>query len=103
MLTGTIISAAAATLFIAGGFGMFGAIIQYLYHIIKTNGNYNTLMMFQYALMGFFVGILSAELMGQFLGEVYTGVVLVSGFVFMKILDFLEASKIQDLLKKIIK
>lgn len=101
--TSIMISSAFLSLLSAGVFGSFGAIVQYLYLVIKEDVQYSFTGLFQYAVMGFFVGMVANELMLLFFTESFPGVVLVSGFIFMKILDFFQGSKLGDLIKFITK
>lgn len=101
--TSIILSSTVLSLVSAGAFGSFGAMVQYLYYVVKTQEPYSNSRLFAYALMGFFVGMLANELAFMLLGSTYPGIVLISGFIFMKILDFLDGSKLVELVGLIIK
>lgn len=87
----------------AGAMGAFGGMVQYLYLVVNEQSEYKTSHMLSYMILGFFVGMVAHELMILFIGQSYPGVVLVSGFIFMKILDFFQGSTLGDLANKIIK
>ena len=102
-LSSIIYSTAFLSLFSAGAFGTFGAVVQYLYLVVKGTEEYSTRKLLLFCVMGFFVGVVTNELIHVFTGQTYPGIVLVSGFIFMKVLDFLDGSKLQDLAQFIIK
>lgn len=85
----------------AGAFGAFGAIVHYLYLIVKTDIKYSISKMCLFAILGFFVGLVVNELLLETFGRTYTGVILISGFLFMKILDFISDSGLNILLRNV--
>jgi len=100
-LTEILLAAGIVSLFTAGAFGAFGAIIHYLYLVVKEEEpHYRFSRMFAFAVMGFGVGIFANELIQATLGQTLPGAVLVSGFLFLKILDFLSDSGFEQILNK---
>ena len=96
-----MIAAGFASLFTAGAFGAFGAIIHYLYLIVKEEeDSYQFTRMATFAIMGFGVGIFANELIQVTFNQTLPGAVLVSGFLFLKILDFLSDSGFEQILNK---
>tara|TARA_R100001086_G_C11848217_1_gene261031 strand:- start:19621 stop:19947 length:327 start_codon:yes stop_codon:yes gene_type:complete len=102
-LNSILLSTAFVAIFSAGALGSFGAIVQYLYQVINEEIEYKLSFIISYILMGFFTGVLAYELMLGFLGESYPGIVLISGFIFMKILAFLQEIKLPDLVRVLTK
>lgn len=98
-LTQVVLTSTFLSFFSAGSFGSFGAIVQYLYLVVKGQHTYHIVGLIQYAVMGFFVGMVVHEMLLWFTGENVPGAVLISGFIFMKILDFFNTSKLSDIIK----
>ena len=101
--TTLIISSGLLTLLVPGFFGSFGALVQYLYSVVKEDNSYSKGLLLNYVVMGFFVGLIAHYSMEIFLDESYPGVILISGFVFMKILDFLDGAGLIDLVRLLVK
>lgn len=89
-ITEFIIATGFLSLFTAGAFGAFGAIVHYLFVTVQQNERYSFTSMFIYSVMGFFVGMVVASLMLETVNQVYPGIVLISGFLFLKILSFID-------------
>lgn len=87
------------SVFASGVFGSFGAIVQYLYLTVKGEKEYSRNMLFIYSILGFFVGLLADLVMKDFLGQTYAGIVLLSGFLVIKILDFLDTKGLGIILR----
>lgn len=85
----------------AGVFGAFGAIVHYLYLVIKEVEEYKLSRLTAFIVMGCFVGIVVHELTFELLGKTYPGLILISGFLFLKILEFVDTSGIEIGLKKL--
>ena len=100
-ITEIMITTSILSLFSAGAFGSFGALVHYLYTIVKDDGEYNFKTMLVFVIMGFFVSILVGSLMYDFFGRSYEGLLLLSGFLVLKILDFLNDSGLNIVLKKV--
>lgn len=96
----TAIITTVLSLVTAGAFGSFGAMIHYLYLVVKGEHQYSFKNMLIYMILGLFVGILADYIMRDFFGVSYEGVVLISGFLTIKVLDFLNANGLQILVKK---
>jgi hypothetical protein len=56
--------------------------------------------MFLFAILGLFVALLVDSLTQEVWGETYEGLLLLSGFLVLRILDFLDASGLNILLDK---
>ena len=84
-----------------GAFGAFGALVHYLYTIVKTEGNYSTQMLLWFMIFGFFVAIMLNYLMIDVFGRSYDGVLLLSGFLVIRILDFIDDNGLGILLQRI--
>lgn len=84
----------------AGVFGAFGAIVHYLYLVVKEVEEYKLSRITAFIIMGCFVGVLVQEFSTEVLGKSYPGLVLISGFLFLKILEFFDRSGLEILLKK---
>lgn len=102
-ITQAILTSTLLSLVSAGAFGSFGAMVQYLYLVVKGENEYNFSSLIQYAVMGFFVGMVASEVMHMVFDQVYPGIVLISGFIFMKILDFFNSNRLETLAGLIIK
>lgn len=100
-LTNTIISLGIASMLSAGLFGAFGAIVHYLFLIVKEKESFTKEKLFFFVIMGSFVGVVVNEATIALLQDSYPGLVLASGFLFLKILEFLNANGIEIALNKI--
>ena len=69
IFTETMILTSLITMFHSGGFGAFGALVHYLYLIVKDEGEFSYKTMFIFMIMGFFVAFLAELLMQDFMGE----------------------------------
>lgn len=85
----------------AGAFGAFGAIAHYLYLIVKSEEEYRMSKMVLFAILGFFVAVVVNEFTMWAFNEHYPGLLLVSGFLFWRILDFIAESGLGILLDKL--
>lgn len=85
----------------AGVFGAFGAVVHYLYLVIKEEEVYKLSRMFSFIVMGFFVGAVVNELTMEILGKSLPGLVLISGFLFLKILQFFDESGLDFIINKL--
>jgi H+/Cl- antiporter ClcA len=101
--TTLVISSGLLTLLVPGFFGSFGALVQYLYSVVKEDNSYSVRTLLDFCVMGFFVGLITHYSMEIFFSESYPGVVLISGFIFMKILDFLDGAGLVDLIRILVK
>ena len=90
--TNIVIATGLLSILSVGMFGAFGALVHYLYTIVKTEGNYSLKMMIWFMIFGFFVALMTHFLMVDFFGRSYEGVLLLSGFLVLRILDFLDES-----------
>lgn len=90
----------ALSVFTSGVFGAFGAVVHYLYLIVKGEHVYESKALLIYAFLGFFVGFIAEQMMLSLLGKVLPGVILICGFLTIKILDFLNANGLRILIKK---
>jgi len=100
-ITEAMIATGLLSVLSAGAFGAFGAIVHYLYLIVKTDIKYSSSKMFLFAVLGFFVGVVMNELLLETFHRTYTGVILISGFLFMKILDLLSEDGLNILLRRV--
>ena len=89
-----------ASLLSAGLFGAFGAIVHYLFLIVKDEDEYSAAKLFNFVIMGSFVGIVTNEFTVYYFGESYPGLILVSGFLFLKVLEFFNTSMFDVLLER---
>lgn len=89
------------SVFMVGMFGSFGALTHYLYTLVKNNAEFNYQTMLVFFILGFFVAITLDTLMIDLWGTSYDGVLLLSGFLVIRILDFLDASGLGLLLKRL--
>jgi hypothetical protein len=90
------------SLFSAGAFGAFGALVYYLYISATQDENPYNGKLFSFVVMGFFVGTVADILMNELLGRSYAGVVLISGFLFLRVLGVFSSDKFAEfVLKKI--
>lgn len=99
--TKIILATGVLSMLSAGAFGAFGALVHYLYTIVKTEGNYSTKMLLWFMVFGFFVALMTSFIMQDLFGRTYDGVLLLSGFLVIKILDFLDVNGLGLLLKKV--
>lgn len=99
--TQTIVALGLASVLSAGVFGAFGAIVHYLFLIVKEKEQYYTARLVAFIIMGSFVGIITNEFTEWKFGESYPGLILVSGFLFLKILEFFNASGLDLVLQKL--
>ena len=79
-LTETIIAASLLSVMSAGVFGAFGAMVHYLYLVVKEQVDYATVQLVAFVIMGFFVGVVVDQLTISMFGESYPGIVLISGY-----------------------
>lgn len=100
-ITEAMIATGILSILSAGAFGAFGAIVHYLYLIVKSELKYSASKMFLFAILGFFVGVVVNELLLETFGKTYTGILLISGFLFMKILDLLSEDGLNILLRRV--
>jgi hypothetical protein len=85
-----------------GMFGAFGAIVHYLYTVVKNEGSeFKFGAMATFALMGFFVALLINSLLIDFTGRSYEGLLLLSGFLVIRILEFLDQSGLMIALSRV--
>jgi len=98
--TETVIIASILTFFSVGFFGAFGALVHYLFTVVKNNSKFSFGTMLIFFILGFFIAILANSLMLDFWGKSYEGLLLLSGFLVFKILDFLDVSGLSIILKK---
>ena len=78
------------SIFTAGAFGAFGAIVHYLYTLVKEDAQYSLRTMLVFMIMGFFVSLLVNSILMDMFGRTYEGALLLSGFLVLRILDFLD-------------
>lgn len=100
-ITEIIIAMGIVSLLSAGAFGAFGAIAHYLYLIVKSEEQYRMSKMLLFAILGFFVAVVVNEFTEWAFNESYPGLLLVSGFLFWRILDFISESGLGILLNKL--
>ena len=99
--TEAAIATGLVSVFSSGAFGAFGAMVHYLYLIVKDEMVYSTAKMIAFLVMGFFVGVVIDQLTISFLGESYPGVILISGFLFLRILEFVDSSGFDLIIKRL--
>jgi len=86
---------------ISGALGAFGAIVHYLFMLVADRDLvYSPTILLRFTIMGAFVGIVSQQVMEVVFGQIYPGGILVSGFLFLKILEFINASGLDLILKR---
>ena len=100
-LTEIVTALGIMSLLSAGVFGAFGAIVHYLYLVVKEIEEYRVSRIFSFIVMGGFVGIVVHEFTTEVFGASYPGLVLVSGFLFLKILEFFDKSGLDLILKRL--
>ena len=100
-VTEVVVTVSLLSFLTAGAFGAFGALIHYLYTIVKTEGNYSTKMLIWFMLFGFFVALMLNYAMIDLFGRSYDGILLLSGFLVIRILDFLDANGLGLLLRRV--
>lgn len=99
--TQVIVTLGIASILSAGLFGAFGAVVHYLFLIVKEKEIYNKTRLFAFIVMGAFVGIVVNEFTEWKFHDSYPGLVLVSGFLFLKILEFFDKSGLDLILKRL--
>lgn len=85
-----------ASVVLPGAFGAFGAIVYYLYISATQQVNPYEGKLFSFTIMGFFVGTFVDMLMTEFLDKSYLGLVLISGFLFLRILALVSSDKFAE-------
>lgn len=100
-ITSIVMTTSLLSLITAGAFGAFGAIVHYLYFVVKETETYRVSRLLSFVVMGFFVGVVVNELTQEILGKTLPGLVLVSGFLFLKILEFFDKSGLDLILKRL--
>ena len=100
-ITELIIGLGIMSILTAGMFGAFGAVVHYLYLVVKETEEYRLSRMFSFTIMGFFVGLVVNELLIETTGKTLPGIVLISGFLFLKILEFFDESGMEYILRKL--
>lgn len=101
-LTEIIVATGFLSVISAGAFGAFGAIVHFLYLIAKEVEDFSVSRLFIFSIMGFFVGIVADQIMLMSIGQSYPGIILISGFLFLKILELIDNSGLSYLTDKII-
>ena len=97
-----VIATGLGTLLVPALFGGFGSIVHYLYTIVKEDDvKYSHGMLITFFIFGVFVAILAHFLMMDFFGTSYEGVLLLSGFLVLRILDFLDVSGLDIVLRRV--
>lgn len=90
-------------LFIAGLYGMFGSLVQYLYSIVKAKEErFSFSRLLINGIFGFFVG----QVMGDFLPLDFAyrdGTLLISGFLVYQILGFVESKGLKTIIQQWLK
>ena len=100
--TSTVIATGVLSLLSVGMFGAFGAIVHYLYTIVKDeDASYNFSSMLIFSVLGFFVALLVNFMLIDFFGRTYEGLLLLSGFLVLRILEFLDVSGLGIVLKRV--
>lgn len=88
-------------LIMGGMYSTFGAVVHYLYQVVKDDKNDFSFPLFIVnGIFGFFIG----QLVGSFLPDPFVykdGILLISGFLVYQILDMLEDSGLNFLMKKL--
>lgn len=88
--------------FIAGGlYGTFGAVVHYLYELVKDgNQKFSFRRFFLNGVLGFFIG----QLVGGFLPGDFAyrdGTLLLAGFLVYQLLDLIERKGLETLLNNL--
>lgn len=99
-ITELVLASGILSLFSVGMFGAFGAMVHYLYTIVKDEKQYRFATMMVFVIMGFFVALVTDAFTQEVFGKTYGGILLLSGFLVLKILDFLDTSGLNLLLNK---
>lgn len=95
-----LIVTAILTHVIVGAYGALGSMVYFLYNIVRTGEKYSHMMLLFHMLIGLFVGILVHAVMMDTFGTSYSGVVLISGFISLKILNFIETNALSIIIDK---
>ena len=96
-----LLAAGFLSVFSVGMFGAFGAIAHYLYTLVRKGAQYSTSKMLIIFVLGFFVGVLVNAITLDTWGKSWDGVILLSGFLVLRILDFLDANGLGIILKRL--
>ena len=100
-ITEVVVTAGILSIFSVGLFGAFGAMVHYLYKIVREENKYKFKTLLVFAILGFFVALLVNSLMVDFFGQSYEGLLLLSGFLVMRILEFLDVKGLGIVLKRV--
>lgn len=100
-ITELVIASGVLSILSVGFFGAFGAMVHYLYTTVRSDATYSFKQMLVYFIMGFFVALLVNALLHDFFGRSYEGLLLLSGFLVLRILEFLDVSGLGIVLKRV--
>lgn len=99
-ITELVIASGLLSLLSVGMFGAFGAVVHYLYTVVREESEYRFVDMFLFIILGFFVALVVDFFTQETFGRTYEGVLLLSGFLVLRILDFLDNSGLTILLNR---
>jgi len=100
-ITELVIITGIFSIFSIGLFGAFGAMVHYLYKVVKEESEYRFMSLLMFFILGFFIAILVDSLSMDFFGVSYEGILLLSGFLVMRILEFLDIKGLGIVLKRV--
>lgn len=80
-----------ATVITPAFFGVLGSVGFYLHEISQDPESFNKFTLFIYIFLGIAIGIMMHNMMLDFLGQSYAGVIIAAGFSVRKITDIAES------------